>query len=245
MKTISLGSIAAVGVLLWAGLAMSSVQADDNENVNSQVTDAITQSNVKVIGESPAMGMGTLYQTVAHSTGIGFYNAVQAQASAPVSASTMSAVNVQALIAPMQGRSSAAFTTGKVTGKAKAYRKIDAITNRLRDCGADCIINLQIHVEPLDKATDKAKTLENTVCDSGSTVVSGKRYAAGIDSSIAQVLATCIATRMLSTLGTPANGVAVVIPDGDTGVRTTSLDGEVPWRDTQVTSIDLLVQRLL
>ena len=47
--------------------------------INSQVTDAVTQSNVKVIGEAPAMAMGSIYQTMAHSTGILFENAVSAQ----------------------------------------------------------------------------------------------------------------------------------------------------------------------
>ena len=47
--------------------------------VNSQITDAITQSNVKVIAESPAMAMGQIYQSLAHSTGILFENAVAAQ----------------------------------------------------------------------------------------------------------------------------------------------------------------------
>jgi hypothetical protein len=47
--------------------------------VNSQITDAVTQSNVKAIAESPAMAMGSLYQTIAHSTGILFENAVAAQ----------------------------------------------------------------------------------------------------------------------------------------------------------------------
>jgi len=47
--------------------------------VNSQITDAITQSNVKVVAESPAMAMGNLYQSLAHSTGILFENAVAAQ----------------------------------------------------------------------------------------------------------------------------------------------------------------------
>ena len=46
--------------------------------VNDQITDAVTQSNVKVVGESPAMAMGTVYQTMAHSTGILFENAVAA-----------------------------------------------------------------------------------------------------------------------------------------------------------------------
>lgn len=47
--------------------------------VNSQITDSITQANVKVIAESPAMAMGQIYQSLAHSTGILFENAVAAQ----------------------------------------------------------------------------------------------------------------------------------------------------------------------
>ncbi|MFD1696567.1 RebB family R body protein [Roseibium aestuarii] len=42
------------------------------------VTDAVTQSNVKVVGEAPAMAISTLYQAMAHSTGILFENAVSA-----------------------------------------------------------------------------------------------------------------------------------------------------------------------
>ncbi len=48
-------------------------------SVNDQVTDAVTQSNVKVIGEAPAMAMGSIYQTMAHSTGILFENAIASQ----------------------------------------------------------------------------------------------------------------------------------------------------------------------
>lgn len=47
--------------------------------VNDQVTDAVTQSNVKVLGEAPAFAMGSMYQSLAHSTGILFENAVSAQ----------------------------------------------------------------------------------------------------------------------------------------------------------------------
>ena len=47
--------------------------------VNDQITDAVTQSNVKVVGEAPAMALGSIYQTMAHSTGILFENAVAAQ----------------------------------------------------------------------------------------------------------------------------------------------------------------------
>lgn len=51
----------------------------DNSTVNPQITDAVTQTNVKVIAESPAMALSNVYQAMAHSTGILFENAVSAQ----------------------------------------------------------------------------------------------------------------------------------------------------------------------
>ena len=47
--------------------------------VNEQITDAVTQSNVKVVAESPAMALANVYQSAAHSTGIMFENAMTAQ----------------------------------------------------------------------------------------------------------------------------------------------------------------------
>ena len=49
------------------------------DTVNPQVTDSITQANVKNLGDAPAMAMAHIYQTMAHSTGIMFENAVNAQ----------------------------------------------------------------------------------------------------------------------------------------------------------------------
>lgn len=51
----------------------------DSTIVNPQITDAVTQANVKVLGEAPAMAMSAIYQTMAHSTGILYENAVAAQ----------------------------------------------------------------------------------------------------------------------------------------------------------------------
>lgn len=53
----------------------------DNTAVNSQITDAVTQVNVKVLGDAPAMAMGALYQSAAHAAGILFENAVAQQQS--------------------------------------------------------------------------------------------------------------------------------------------------------------------
>jgi len=49
--------------------------------VNSQITDAVTQANVKVLADAPAMAMGSIYQTLAHSLGIAMENAAANQQS--------------------------------------------------------------------------------------------------------------------------------------------------------------------
>lgn len=47
--------------------------------VNGQITDAVTQANVKILGDAPAMAMGAIYQSLAHSTGILYENATSSQ----------------------------------------------------------------------------------------------------------------------------------------------------------------------
>jgi len=47
--------------------------------VNDQITDAVTQSNVKVLGEAPAMAMASLYQAVAQALALSAQNATNAQ----------------------------------------------------------------------------------------------------------------------------------------------------------------------
>jgi len=47
--------------------------------VNGQITDAVTQSNVQVLADAPAMAMGSIYQSLAQSTGVLYANATAAQ----------------------------------------------------------------------------------------------------------------------------------------------------------------------
>lgn len=47
--------------------------------VAPQITDAVTQANVKVLADGPAMAMGTIYQSLAQATGLSFQNAVTTQ----------------------------------------------------------------------------------------------------------------------------------------------------------------------
>lgn len=50
-----------------------------NPNENQQITDAVTQSNVKVVAEAPAFAMSNIYQSMGHASAILFQNAVAAQ----------------------------------------------------------------------------------------------------------------------------------------------------------------------
>jgi hypothetical protein len=48
-------------------------------SVNDQITDAVTQSNVKVLGDSPAVALSNLYQANAQAVAISIQNATFAQ----------------------------------------------------------------------------------------------------------------------------------------------------------------------
>ncbi len=53
--------------------------ASTTTTVNGQITDAVTQANVKVLAESPAMSLSNLYQTISQSLSLSAQNAVTAQ----------------------------------------------------------------------------------------------------------------------------------------------------------------------
>ncbi|MBO0343631.1 RebB family R body protein [Roseibium limicola] len=49
------------------------------DHVNSQITDAVTQTNVKVVAEAPAQAIASLYQVSSHASGLSIQNAVHSQ----------------------------------------------------------------------------------------------------------------------------------------------------------------------
>lgn len=65
--------------------------------VNSQITDAVTQANVKVIGDAPAMAMGNLYQATAQALSNAAHNATNAQQQSNVTAQAATTMGVAML----------------------------------------------------------------------------------------------------------------------------------------------------
>ena len=54
--------------------------------VNDMITDSVTQANVKVLGDAPAVAMGNLYQATAQALGNAAHNATTAQQQTNVTA---------------------------------------------------------------------------------------------------------------------------------------------------------------
>lgn len=62
--------------------------------VNDQITDSVTQTNVKVVGEAPAMAMGNLFVATSQALSIAAHNATSNQQQSYV---TMQAATTQAV----------------------------------------------------------------------------------------------------------------------------------------------------
>jgi hypothetical protein len=67
-------------------------------SVNPQITGAITQTNVSVVGVAPAMAIGSLYQTIGNSVAMAAANAVYAQQQADVTYQATSTIGVSKLL---------------------------------------------------------------------------------------------------------------------------------------------------
>lgn len=75
---------------------------DDDTQVNDQITDSVTQANVKVLGTAPAMAMGQLYQATSNALGNAAHNAVADQQQALISAQAVTAQGVSRLLGEIE-----------------------------------------------------------------------------------------------------------------------------------------------
>lgn len=67
--------------------------------VNSQITDAVTQANVKVLGDAPAIGMGNLFVATSQALSNSAHNATTAQQQSVVTAQAATTQGVGTLYA--------------------------------------------------------------------------------------------------------------------------------------------------
>jgi hypothetical protein len=65
--------------------------------VNDQITDSVTQANVKVLADAPAVAMGNLYQATAQALANAAHNSTTAQQQASVTAQAATTMGVATL----------------------------------------------------------------------------------------------------------------------------------------------------
>ncbi|MDJ0599494.1 MAG: RebB family R body protein [Crocosphaera sp.] len=95
------------------------------ETVSTQVTDAVTQANVKVLAESPAMSLSNLYQTISQGLSLSAQNAVNIQQQSNIVHQTTTTQGVSLLY------SIDTAATGSATGKTLRADTPDALANIL------------------------------------------------------------------------------------------------------------------
>lgn len=78
-------------------------------SVNNQITDAVTQANVQVLGDAPAMALAFLYQATAQAMANAAHNATAAQQNAQILAQAVTTRCVASL------NTDAPVATGRVS----------------------------------------------------------------------------------------------------------------------------------
>lgn len=84
--------------------------------VNDQITDSVTQANVKVLGDAPAMAMGSLFQATAQALSNSGHNAttaLQQSAITAQAATTMGVTTLYSLDTASVGKATAAILNAK------------------------------------------------------------------------------------------------------------------------------------
>lgn len=66
-------------------------------SVNDQITDSVTQANVEVLGDAPALSMANLYQATSQALGNAAHNATSAQQQTAVLAQAATTMGVATL----------------------------------------------------------------------------------------------------------------------------------------------------
>ncbi|RQR61250.1 thioredoxin reductase [Burkholderia sp. Bp9002] len=104
------------------------------EQVSPAITDAVTQTNVKVVGEAPAVALGTLMQSNSHASAILLHNAVQMQANQAASNMAATTVGIMQLYAgsPVAVAAAAQAANNNFTSQLAAVAQLMNALRHLR-----------------------------------------------------------------------------------------------------------------
>lgn len=102
-------------------------------SVNDQITDSVTQTNVKVLGDAPAMALGSLYQATAQALATAALNATSAQQQLNITAqaaTTMGVATLYSLDTASAGKATEAILNGAVNGLSASAPPVASETDK-------------------------------------------------------------------------------------------------------------------
>jgi predicted outer membrane protein len=106
----------------------------DTTDVNAQVTDAVTQANLQVGGSAPAHAAGQNLQSLAHSLGLAFQNALAAQQQTTLQGSTGTVLGTFQLLSLGTAQNAAAASSisrgGPMPSLPRAPRRVRSAGRR-------------------------------------------------------------------------------------------------------------------
>ncbi len=143
------------------------------------ITDSVTQSNVKVVAEAPAMALASIYQSLAHATGILYENAVTAQqqqnalSQAAANAGVMQIYSLDVIPGPGKPEDLQAQFEGSAAGLRAAMSSglnpqiVDAVNLSLRsvlDSAGDFAYGVRSATQAMQAALEDASAAQYLAC---------------------------------------------------------------------------------
>ena len=118
----------------------------DGPRVNSQITDAVTQTNVKNLGDAPGEAMAMLFQMMAQAVGLSMQNAVIAQQQMNALSLATAAQSINLILT---GESTAAEGVQALMSAQPPLQNVDSV--------AATLDQIQQIVQPGEKAVTSAE----------------------------------------------------------------------------------------
>ena len=103
--------------------------AETETTVNGKITDAVTQANVKVLADSPALSLSNLYQTISQSLSLSAQNSVTSQQQSNIVHQTTTTQGVSLLYAVDTASTAMATTEIFKSNNENQAHMLDGLAN--------------------------------------------------------------------------------------------------------------------
>jgi hypothetical protein len=128
----------------------------DPTSVNRQIIDSVTQPNVKVIGEAPAIAIGSLYQAIANSISVAIQDAVYAQQQANMVALAATSQAIMQLYSLDSTTTAVAGTSASAQDATPVQSQFEQSTDALKSTASPAQSSIHPQIEAAVKLANES-----------------------------------------------------------------------------------------